>query len=198
MTTLPLQLKRKIHTPQGNMVKKWIFPFGGHAFATVLLPSDASPTTTSRVPCLEAFRRARIPSLLADPSVLALRSNQGTWHFCGEPPQTLQTRCSLHTKLLLTWPPRRPDSMLVLWSKPTKPHVQTPVVSHYPALTPLFTASSCFSCHHAARTWSRSATRSLKLSLLISPHLGGPFTHVLHLHKCKSSCNLHLQYSAKS
>jgi hypothetical protein len=32
----------------------------------------------------------------------------------------------------MTWLPRRPDSVLVLWSKPTKPRVQTPVVRRYP------------------------------------------------------------------
>jgi hypothetical protein len=41
--------------------------------------------------------------------------------FVGEPPQTTQTWCSLHSKLLLTWPPHRPRSVLVLWSKPTNP-----------------------------------------------------------------------------
>jgi hypothetical protein len=47
------------------------------------------------------------------------------------------------------------------------------------------------------------ATESLKLSLLVSPLLGGPpryrpFTLALHLHQRKSNRNLHLQYSAKS
>jgi hypothetical protein len=37
---------------------------------------------------------------------------------------------------LMTWPPHRPGSVLVLWSKPTKPRVQTPVVSRYPAPAP--------------------------------------------------------------
>jgi hypothetical protein len=37
----------------------------------------------------------------------------------------------------------------------------------------VFTTSSCFSCHHAARTWSCSATGSIQLSLLVSPLLGG-------------------------
>jgi hypothetical protein len=62
---------------------------------------------------------------------------------------------------LMTWPTRRPGSVLVLWSKPTKPHVQTLVVSRYPAPAPPwfsgstkkpYPTSSCFSCHHAART----------------------------------------------
>jgi hypothetical protein len=33
---------------------------------------------------------------------------------------------------------------------------------------------SCFSCHHAARTWSRSATESIEPSLLVSPLIGSP------------------------
>jgi hypothetical protein len=37
---------------------------------------------------------------------------------------------------LMTWPPRRPGLVLVLWSKPTKPRVQTSVVSRYPAPAP--------------------------------------------------------------
>jgi hypothetical protein len=67
----------------------------------------------------------------------------------------------------------------------------------------LSTTSSCFSCHYAARTRSRSATGSIKPSLLVSPLLGGParlrpFAPILHLHQRKSSHNLHLQYLAKS
>jgi hypothetical protein len=47
------------------------------------------------------------------------------------------------------------------------------------------------------------ATGSLQSGLLVSPLLGGPARHrpfalTLHLHQCKSSRNLHLQYSAKS
>jgi hypothetical protein len=82
---------------------------------------------------LKASRRALTPCPPAEPPVLALWLNQGTLRFCGETPQTLRSRCSLDVKLLLTWPPRRPGSVLVLWSKPTKPHVQTLFVSRYPA-----------------------------------------------------------------
>jgi hypothetical protein len=62
---------------------------------------------------------------------------------------------------LMTWPPRRPGSVLVLWTKPTKPRVQTSVVSCYPTPAPPwfsgstkkpYPTSSCFSCHHAAHT----------------------------------------------
>jgi hypothetical protein len=62
---------------------------------------------------------------------------------------------------LMTWPPRRPDLVLVLWSKPTKPRMQTSVMSRYPAPAPpwfwgstkkSYLTSSCFSYHHAAHT----------------------------------------------
>jgi hypothetical protein len=47
------------------------------------------------------------------------------------------------------------------------------------------------------------ATGSLESGLLVSPLLGSPAGHrpfapTLHLHQCKSSHNLHLQYSTKS
>jgi hypothetical protein len=67
----------------------------------------------------------------------------------------------------------------------------------------MFMISSCFSCRHAARTWSRSANGSIEPNLLVSPLIGGPvrlrpFALALHSHQRKSSCNLHLQYLAKS
>jgi hypothetical protein len=67
----------------------------------------------------------------------------------------------------------------------------------------MFMTSSCFSCHHAARTWSHSTTDSIEPSLLVSPLLGcperlSPFLPALHLHQRKSSRNLCLQYSAKN
>jgi hypothetical protein len=151
---------------------------------------------------------------------------------------------------LMTWPPRRPDSVLVLWpnqqtvmlgfvEQPRNPTVfwwtaENPACKLQPhhakhrarqafhlrlpydllSLAPfndlaatlhwlLSTTLSCFSCHHAARTWSRSATWSIEPSLFVSPLLGGParlrpFAPALHLHQHKSSRNLHLQYSPKS
>jgi hypothetical protein len=46
MTTLPLQLKGRYTPLRGNLVKTWIFPSGGHAFAAVrVLPTQ---TTQSR------------------------------------------------------------------------------------------------------------------------------------------------------
>jgi hypothetical protein len=87
-----------------------------------------------RVARFEASPRARIASPPTETSVLVLWLNQVTRRFCGELPQTPQTRCSLYAKLLLTWPPRRPGSVLLLgqankplcsalWSKLRNPTV---------------------------------------------------------------------------
>jgi hypothetical protein len=77
------------NTPlRGNMVKTWIFPSGGHAFAVVhVLPTQA--LRSRRVsPNIEASRRTRIPSPPAKSPVFVLWLNQVTQRFCGEPPQT--------------------------------------------------------------------------------------------------------------
>jgi hypothetical protein len=83
-----------------------------------------------------------------------------------------------------------------------KPRVWTPVVSRYPALTPIddFVLLLLPPC---GPHLTPLVTRSLESSLLVSPLLGGPARHrpfapTLHLHQRKSSRNLHLQYSAKS
>jgi hypothetical protein len=83
-----------------------------------------------------------------------------------------------------------------------KPRVQTPVVSRYPAPAPFddFVLLFLPSC---GPHLTPLATGSLESGLLVSPLLGGPARHrpfapTLHLHQRKSSCNLHLQYSAKS
>jgi hypothetical protein len=60
------------------------------------LSLNASLAIPMRVLRFEVSRRARISSLSVESSVLALWLNQGTRRFCGEPPQTLQTQCSLH------------------------------------------------------------------------------------------------------
>jgi hypothetical protein len=118
---------------------------------------------------IEASRRARIPSSPSEPLILVLWLNQVTRWFCGEPPQT--SRADFGREPL---PCIGSDRRLCLaFLPPCGPH-----------LTPL-------------------ATGSLESVLLVSPLLGGPARHrpfapTLHLHQCKSSCNLHLQYSAKS
>jgi hypothetical protein len=83
-----------------------------------------------------------------------------------------------------------------------KPRMQTPVLSGYPAPAPMddFVLLFLPPCDPHL---TPLATGSLKPSLLVSPLLEGPARHIpfalaLHLHHRKSSCNLHLQYSAKS
>jgi hypothetical protein len=83
-----------------------------------------------------------------------------------------------------------------------KLRVQTPVVSHYPAPAPVHDFVLLF-LPPCGPHLTPLATGSLKLSLLVSPLLGGParyrpFALALHLDQPKSSCNLHLQYSPKS
>jgi hypothetical protein len=83
-----------------------------------------------------------------------------------------------------------------------KPHVQTSVMSRYPApaLIDNFVLLFLPPCDlHLTPL----ATGSLESGLLVSPLLGGPTRHrpfvpTLHLHQCKASRNLHLQYSTKS
>jgi hypothetical protein len=83
-----------------------------------------------------------------------------------------------------------------------KSHMQTPDVSRYLALAPVDDSVLLF-LPPCDPHLTPLATRSLKLSLLVSPLLGVPARHrpfvpALHLHQHESSCNLHLQYSAKS
>jgi hypothetical protein len=97
---------------------------------------------------------------------------------------------------------------LVLWLNQVtrqfssrKPHVQTPVVSRYPAPAPVDDFVLLFSPPCDPHL-TPLATGSLELGLLVSPLLGGPTRHrpyapTLHLHQRKSSRNLHLQYSPR-
>jgi hypothetical protein len=83
-----------------------------------------------------------------------------------------------------------------------KPRVQTSVMSLYPAPALVHDFVLLFLPPCGPRS-TPLATGSLKSSLLVSPLLGGPARHrpfalALHLHRRKSSCNLHLQYSTKS
>jgi hypothetical protein len=83
-----------------------------------------------------------------------------------------------------------------------KPRVQTPVVIRYPAPAPIDDFVLLFLPPCGPHLTSL-ATGSLESGLPVSPLLGGPARHrafapTLHLHQRKSSCNLHLQYSAKS
>jgi hypothetical protein len=83
-----------------------------------------------------------------------------------------------------------------------KSHVQTPVVSLYPAPAPVHDFILLFSPPCGPHLTSL-ATGSLESGLLVSPLLGGPARHrpfapTLHLQERKSSRNLHLEYSTKS
>jgi hypothetical protein len=83
-----------------------------------------------------------------------------------------------------------------------KPHVQTSVVSRYPAPAPIDDFILLFLPPCGPHLISLPI-ESLESGLLVSPLLGGPARHgpfvpTLHVHQCKSSRNLHLQYLAKS
>jgi hypothetical protein len=82
-----------------------------------------------------------------------------------------------------------------------KPHVQTSVVSRYSTPAPIDDFVLLF-LPPCGPHLTPLATGSLESDLLVSPLLGGPARHrpfapTLHLHQCKSSRNLHLQYLAK-
>jgi hypothetical protein len=76
-------------------------------------------------------------------SVLALWINQGTQRFSGEPPKTLQTRCSLRQSPLMTRLPRSSCLTLVLWLNQETVHdfILLFMPSCDPHLTPLATES---------------------------------------------------------
>jgi hypothetical protein len=87
---------------------------------------------------------------------------------------------------LMTWPPRRPGSTLVLrLNQETIPDF---VLLFLPPCGP-----HLFSFGH----WVYRAEPTC-LSTPRWPHGLRPFVPALHLHQCKSSRNLHLQYSTKS
>jgi hypothetical protein len=80
---------------------------------------DASPAIPPRVPCFEASRRARIPSLPAESLVLVLWLNQVTRRFCGELPQTprADSGCELHPA------PTYVHDFVLLFLSPWGPHL---------------------------------------------------------------------------
>jgi hypothetical protein len=87
---------------------------------------------------------------------------------------------------LMTWPPRRPGSTLVLRLNKETIHdfVLLFLLPCGPHLIPFGHQV------HRAKPTCLSTPRRL--------HRLRPFAHALHLYQCKSSHNLHLQYSAKS
>jgi hypothetical protein len=172
MATLPLEPKWRYTPCRGTLVKTWYFSLGVHTFAAVRALLTQTPQSCQVSSVIKPSRHAWIPSPPAKPVVLVLWLNQVTQWFCGEPPLT------------------------------PKPLVQTPIVSHYPALAHVYDFVLLFFppcgphltpfCH-----WS------IEPSLFVSPLLGGPtrlrpFAPALHFNQHKSSRNLHLQYSAKS
>jgi hypothetical protein len=103
---------------------------------------------------------------------------------------------------LVTWPPRHPGSVLVLWSKPTKHRVQALVVSLYPTPAPIHDFVLLFlppcGLHFISFSHRVHQVEPICLSTPRRPHRLGPFAPALHMHQRKSCRNLHLQYSTKS
>jgi hypothetical protein len=90
-----------------------------------------------RVARFEASRGTRIPSPPArasDLGFVAQPSNPDGFVVNRRKPRGLGATSTPIP--LMTWPSRHPGTVLVLWSKPTKPRVQTSVVSRYPAPAP--------------------------------------------------------------
>jgi hypothetical protein len=104
---------------------------------------NASLAIPTRVLRFEACRRTRIPSPPTEPQVLVLWLNQVTRRFCGEPPQTPRTRCSLHQSPLMTRLPCSLGSTLVL--RLNQETVHDFILPFFPScnlhLTPLATGS---------------------------------------------------------
>jgi hypothetical protein len=89
-------------------------------------------------------------------SVLALWINQGTQWFCGEPPETPRTQCTLRQSPLMTQLPRSPGSTLVL--RLNQETVHDFILSFFPPCGPHLTLL---------------ATGSLEQSLLVISTPGG-------------------------
>jgi hypothetical protein len=169
-TKLPLLHERNIHTHQGKYGQDLVFLIKRPCLHRSLRPPYTSPVIPPRVPRYRSF------SMRLDPASTHQASGLGFVDQLGSPAILWCTTANLACKHRL-------------WAATLHQLMST--------------SSSCFSWHHAARTWSHSATGSIKPILLVSPLIRGParlrpFVPALHLHQCKSSCNLHLQYSAKT
>jgi hypothetical protein len=168
-TKLPLLHNTRIHAPEGHFGNSCRSTIGRMPGDRTLLRLEASLAIPTCVLHFEASRRDRILSPPAEPPVLVLWLNHVT------------------------------DGFVV---NRRKPPVQTLVVSRYLAAAHVHDFILLF-LPPCDPYLTPLATESLELSVLVSPLLRGPrrhrpFVHALHLHQRKSSCNLHLQYSAKS
>jgi hypothetical protein len=89
-----------------------------------------------------------------------------------------------------------------LWSKPTKPRVQTPVVRRYPTSAPVHDFVLLFlpSCGPHLISFGHLVHQADPTCLYTPqrPHRLRPFVPAQYLHQRKSSRDLHLQYSTKS
>jgi hypothetical protein len=126
-TKLPLRTNTRIHALEGHFGNLCLRSIGRIPATTNFLSLDASSHTGLTGPMLLQF--------LLRSSVLALLINQGTEWFSGEPPETLQTRCSLCQSALMT-----------------RLHVVSAQPWFRGSTKKPSTTSSCRSCHHAART----------------------------------------------
>jgi hypothetical protein len=168
-TKLRLLHKTRIHAPVGHFGNSRCSTIGQMPGDRTSLSFDASIAIPTHVLRFEASWCARIPSPPAEPPVVVLWFNQVTRPF------VVNHR---------------------------KPRMKTPVVSLYPAPAPVHNSVLLF-LPQCGPYLTPLATGSLEPSVLVSPLLGGPARHrpfalALHLHQRKSSCNLHLQYWAKS
>jgi hypothetical protein len=154
---LPLLHESKIHAHEGHFENSCRSTIGRISGDCNSLHLDASLVIPTRVLRFEVSWRVRIPSPPTRPPVLALWLNPGTptvlWWTAANPANSVQPICQSHSWLGRHVVPARP------WFCGSNQEIVPD--------------SSCFSCHHAAYTWSRSATGSIEPSLLVSPLLGG-------------------------
>jgi hypothetical protein len=115
---------------------------------------------------LRTSRRARIPSPPAEPSVLALWSNQGTRRFSGEPPQTPHASFYLTTPSIGRAKPFTTSSRKVYLVLPYSLTWLLPCTSSSPRLRLPFLATM--------RPALDPVRLPIETCLLISPLLGSP------------------------
>jgi hypothetical protein len=147
----------------------------------VVAPLDGCPATAPRLASTQALRSRRVSSVSK---------------LLGAPGSRLRPPSHQFSFVV------QPSNLAGFMVNRRKPRVQSPIVSRYPAPAPVHDFVLLF-LPLCGLHLTPLAIGSLELSLLVSPLLGGPARHKpfvlsLHLHQCKSSHNLHLQYPAKS